>query len=187
MPSAWARTNDDFRLLWLGLFPPVRRQFERRQSPWRTTVGRAANRQHVLRRDRQLRPCRSCRATPTATASPANSPMTSNQFETTFASRSPCAAQGDLVPNGIVDFDDFRQWKTAFLAGGGSLAGLDLGLFNNIPEPATFVLAFVPPSSYSSPRGANARHSSGQFGCHCCACPAVLSRYTLAASPSTIV
>jgi hypothetical protein len=47
--------------------------------------------------------------------------------------------QGDLVSNGFVDFADFRQWKTAFLAGGRSLAGLDLGLFNNIPEPATFV------------------------------------------------
>jgi hypothetical protein len=48
-------------------------------------------------------------------------------------------SQGDLVANGVVDFADFRQWKTAFLAGGGSLVGLDLGLFNNIPEPATFV------------------------------------------------
>jgi hypothetical protein len=50
-------------------------------------------------------------------------------------------SQGDLVANGIVDFDDYRQWKTAFLAGGGSLAGLDLGFFSNIPEPATIIIA----------------------------------------------
>ncbi|HJQ81589.1 MAG TPA: hypothetical protein VJ828_16625 [Lacipirellulaceae bacterium] len=42
--------------------------------------------------------------------------------------------QGDLVPNGVVDFDDFRQWKTAHLAGGGSMAGIDL--FASVPEPA---------------------------------------------------
>ncbi len=47
--------------------------------------------------------------------------------------------QGDLVPNGRVDFDDFRQWKTAFVGGGGSLAGLDLS-FESVPEPSLFVL-----------------------------------------------
>jgi hypothetical protein len=47
--------------------------------------------------------------------------------------------QGDLVPNGIVDFDDFRQWKTAHLAAGGSMVGIDL--FASIPEPATLFTA----------------------------------------------
>jgi hypothetical protein len=45
--------------------------------------------------------------------------------------------QGDLVRNGVVDFDDFRQWKTAVLGGGGSLAGVDFGSLSNVPEPGT--------------------------------------------------
>jgi hypothetical protein len=48
--------------------------------------------------------------------------------------------EGDLVRNGIVDFDDFHQWKTAFLGQGGSLAGLDLNLGSSVPEPATGAL-----------------------------------------------
>ncbi len=44
---------------------------------------------------------------------------------------------GDLVRNGVVDFDDFREWKTAFLGGGGSLAGVDFGFLSNVPEPNT--------------------------------------------------
>jgi hypothetical protein len=52
-------------------------------------------------------------------------------------------SQGDLVSNGVVDFDDFRQWKTAFLAGGGSLAGVDLGFLTNVPEPTTCLLAAI--------------------------------------------
>jgi hypothetical protein len=51
--------------------------------------------------------------------------------------------QGDLVSNGVVDFDDFRQWKTAFLAGGGSLADVDLGFFAHVPEPTTCFLAMM--------------------------------------------
>jgi Concanavalin A-like lectin/glucanases superfamily len=51
-------------------------------------------------------------------------------------------AQGDLVANGRVDFDDFRQWKTAFLATGGSLAGLDLS-FGNVPEPSALFLSIL--------------------------------------------
>ncbi|HEX2473833.1 MAG TPA: LamG domain-containing protein [Lacipirellulaceae bacterium] len=50
--------------------------------------------------------------------------------------------QGDLVPNGRVDFDDFRQWKTAFVGAGGSLAGLDLS-FGSVPEPAGATLLLV--------------------------------------------
>ena len=49
---------------------------------------------------------------------------------------------GDLVRNGRVDFDDFREWKAAHLGGGGSLEGLDLG-FLNVPEPSTGALALV--------------------------------------------
>lgn len=41
---------------------------------------------------------------------------------------------------GLVDFVDFRQWKTAFLGGGGSLDGLDLS-FAVVPEPASILLA----------------------------------------------
>jgi hypothetical protein len=51
-------------------------------------------------------------------------------------------AEGDLVPNSRVDFDDFRQWKTAFLAGGGSLAGVDLS-FGSVPEPSAAALALM--------------------------------------------
>jgi hypothetical protein len=52
-------------------------------------------------------------------------------------------SEGDLVTNGFVDFDDYRQWKTAFLAGGGSLAGIDLGFLTSVPEPATGLLAAI--------------------------------------------
>ena len=50
-------------------------------------------------------------------------------------------SEGDLVPNGVVDFSDFKEWKTAFLAGGGSLADIDLSFTANVPEPTTFLLA----------------------------------------------
>jgi hypothetical protein len=49
-------------------------------------------------------------------------------------------AQGDLTGDKLVTFADFRQWKTAILAGGGSLAGLDLS-FVSVPEPSALVLA----------------------------------------------
>lgn len=58
-------------------------------------------------------------------------------FRNTVTSR----AQGDLVVNGRVDFDDFRQWKTAFLGGGGSLAGIDLGFTESVPEPSSVTVA----------------------------------------------
>ena len=50
-------------------------------------------------------------------------------------------AQGDLVSNGVVDFADFRQWKTAFL-GAGSAAGLDAS-FTSVPEPGTIARLIV--------------------------------------------
>lgn len=58
-------------------------------------------------------------------------------FRNAVASR----AEGDLVPNGRVDFDDFRQWKTAFTGAGGSLAGIDLGFGTNVPEPSSAAAA----------------------------------------------
>src|SRR4051812_48512726 len=45
-------------------------------------------------------------------------------------------SDGDLVTNGIVDFADFQQWKTAFIGSGGSLTGVDLN-FSETPEPGT--------------------------------------------------
>jgi hypothetical protein len=52
-------------------------------------------------------------------------------------------AEGDLVPNSRVDFDDFREWKTAFVGGGGSLAGVDLSFGANVPEPSAAALALM--------------------------------------------
>ncbi|HJQ79373.1 MAG TPA: LamG domain-containing protein [Lacipirellulaceae bacterium] len=51
-------------------------------------------------------------------------------------------SMGDLVTSGVVDFADFHQWKTAFVGGGGSLAGLDLS-FGNVPEPSAAALALL--------------------------------------------
>jgi hypothetical protein len=51
--------------------------------------------------------------------------------------------QGDLVSNGLVDLFDFKEWKTGFLAGGGSLAGMDLGLISNVPEPGSLQLVLL--------------------------------------------
>ncbi len=59
-------------------------------------------------------------------------------FRNTVSTRS----MGDLVRNGTVDFDDFREWKTAHLAAGGSLAGLDLS-FGSVPEPSAAALVLV--------------------------------------------
>jgi hypothetical protein len=53
-------------------------------------------------------------------------------------------SQGDLTGDDRVTFADFREWKTAFLMGGGSLADVDVGfLSGSVPEPSTFALAFV--------------------------------------------
>jgi hypothetical protein len=51
--------------------------------------------------------------------------------------------EGDLVPNGIVDFDDFRQWKAAFLASGGSLADVDISFGTSVPEPTSAAAALL--------------------------------------------
>jgi len=52
-------------------------------------------------------------------------------------------SDGDLVRDGLVDFKDFREWKTAFLSGGGSLADVDLSFITNVPEPGTGLLAVL--------------------------------------------
>jgi hypothetical protein len=49
---------------------------------------------------------------------------------------------GDIVRNGKVDFADFRQWKTAFIAGGGALDGIDVS-FLAVPEPSAIALALL--------------------------------------------
>lgn len=49
---------------------------------------------------------------------------------------------GDLVDDGVIDFKDYRQWKDAYVAGGGSLAAIDWGS-TQIPEPAAGLLAVV--------------------------------------------
>ncbi|HJQ79374.1 MAG TPA: hypothetical protein VJ828_05430 [Lacipirellulaceae bacterium] len=49
---------------------------------------------------------------------------------------------GDLVDDNVIDFDDFHEWKTAFVGGGGSVAGMDLDFFS-VPEPASAALAVV--------------------------------------------
>jgi hypothetical protein len=51
-------------------------------------------------------------------------------------------SDGDLVSNGIVDFADFQQWKTAFLGSGGSLTGVDLN-FSETPEPGAAGMLLV--------------------------------------------
>jgi hypothetical protein len=72
-------------------------------------------------------------------------------------------AQGNLSGDsaGLVDFTDFRQWKTAILAGGGSLDGIDLG-FTTVPEPSTVVAVLCGMTciaSLSRRRSAGSRNS----------------------------
>jgi Concanavalin A-like lectin/glucanases superfamily/PEP-CTERM motif len=68
-------------------------------------------------------------------------------FRNTVSTR----AQGDLVRNNVVDFDDFRQWKTAFLSMGGSLAGVDLS-FESVPEPSSALLLLVAAGAFATTR-----------------------------------
>jgi hypothetical protein len=56
-------------------------------------------------------------------------------FRRTVSGRS----NGDLTGDSIVDFDDFIEWKTAFLGGGGSLEGVNINLLN-APEPNSICL-----------------------------------------------
>jgi hypothetical protein len=55
-------------------------------------------------------------------------------------------SQGDLTGDLMVTFADFRQWKTEYLEanpGGGSLAGVDLGFLNAVPEPSALILVLT--------------------------------------------
>ena len=59
-------------------------------------------------------------------------------FRRTVTSRD----DGDLTGDSIVDFDDFREWKTAFLGGGGSLDGVNFN-FLTTPEPGSMSLLLL--------------------------------------------
>jgi hypothetical protein len=48
-------------------------------------------------------------------------------------------SEGDLTGDLFVDFRDFRQWKTAYIGGGGSLSGVNLA-FLTAPEPSSLVM-----------------------------------------------
>jgi hypothetical protein len=53
-------------------------------------------------------------------------------------------SMGDLSGNGTVDFPDFREWKSAHLGMGGSLAGVDLGFLGAaVPEPNSLAISLV--------------------------------------------
>jgi hypothetical protein len=47
--------------------------------------------------------------------------------------------QGDLTGDGLVDFSDFRQWKTAVGSGAGAGASFEAA----VPEPASVLLALI--------------------------------------------
>lgn len=61
--------------------------------------------------------------------------------------------QGNLSGDtaGLVDFVDFRQWKTAFVGGGGALDGLDLS-FAAVPEPSTCMMLFATAAAFGCVR-----------------------------------
>jgi hypothetical protein len=53
-------------------------------------------------------------------------------------------SQGDLNGDEFVTFADFREWKTAFLMVGGSLADVDLNfLSESVPEPSSIAMACI--------------------------------------------
>jgi hypothetical protein len=60
-------------------------------------------------------------------------------FRNTVSTR----AMGDLVGNGVVDFADFRQWKAAHLAAGGSLQGINFDFGTTVPEPSSFATGSI--------------------------------------------
>jgi hypothetical protein len=78
-------------------------------------------------------------------------------FRMTVASRN----LGDLVRNGVVDFDDFHEWKAAFLGGGGSLADIDLGFLTSLPEPSGALLALLGGGAMVCYRTGNRRRGAG--------------------------
>lgn len=64
-----------------------------------------------------------------------------------FRSTVTLITEGDIngpngVRDGVVDFNDFIEWRTEFVAAGNSLAGLDLSL-TAVPEPATASLLLI--------------------------------------------
>jgi hypothetical protein len=59
--------------------------------------------------------------------------------------------QGDLNRDRVVNFADFREWKTAFLGAGGALADVDFDVAANVPEPTTLGLALLASLAGSHP------------------------------------
>ena len=59
--------------------------------------------------------------------------------------------------DGVVDFSDFQEWKAAFLAGGGSLEGVDLGFTANVPEPNTVALLLAALAAAATCKNRNLR------------------------------
>ena len=70
-------------------------------------------------------------------------PQDFNPIRDNFQKSVALRTDGDLNRDGIVDFADFREWKNAYLGGGGSLAGLNLSFSptSAVPEPASACLA----------------------------------------------
>jgi hypothetical protein len=80
-------------------------------------------------------------------------PQDFNPIRDNFQKSVALRTQGDLNRDGIVEFADFREWKAAFLAGGGSLEGIDLS-FATVPEPSSACLLVL----VASMLGIGSRH-----------------------------
>jgi hypothetical protein len=61
-----------------------------------------------------------------------------NNFRTATAAR----MSGDLVDDNVIDFKDYRQWKTAFAGAGGDLESIDWE-YAAVPEPAAGFMGAV--------------------------------------------
>jgi hypothetical protein len=61
-----------------------------------------------------------------------------NNFRTATAAR----MSGDLVDDNVIDFKDYRQWKTAFAGAGGDLESIDWE-YAAVPEPAAGMMGAV--------------------------------------------
>jgi hypothetical protein len=69
---------------------------------------------------------------------------------------------GDLSGNGIVDFDDFGEWKTNYM---GPALGAGAYSFLAVPEPSSMVLLFLAVAALPTGRvGVRRRHNSARVG-----------------------
>ena len=64
-------------------------------------------------------------------------PIRDNWLENTFI-----RSEGDLVPDGVVDILDFRQWKDACIAANCASSSQIVDAFNSLPEPSGAALWF---------------------------------------------